>query len=214
MKRALSKLLLLLLAGVGGATLNVAMAWGLALSGPENRNVEAVGEFVETDDPAWFLRVVDEFGSRFVYAQAGYSSAARAVDVPHWSYASKALTARDADDFVIVIEQARGWPCLAMFGRITQGGLESEKTDGILNSPVFAKKNRMFSGNLPCKPIWPGFAINTIFYAAIVWGLFAVPGFIKRRRRIKRGLCQSCGYDLRRSLNTICAECGKGLDSR
>src|SRR5688572_11757506 len=23
--------------------------------------------------------------------------------------------------------------------------------------------------------VWPGFAINTIFYAAIVWGLFAVP---------------------------------------
>ena len=61
---------------------------------------------------------------------------------------------------------------------------------------------------LPCIPIWPGFAINTIFYAAILWVLFAFPFVIRRRRRIKRGLCPKCAYDLRGSASQTCPECG------
>jgi hypothetical protein len=45
--------------------------------------------------------------------------------------------------------------------------------------------------------LWPGFAINTIFYAAILWLPFAALGRFRRRRRIKRGLCPKCAYDLR-----------------
>src|SRR4029453_17217101 len=41
---------------------------------------------------------------------------------------------------------------------------------------------------------WLGFAINTIFYAAILWLLFAFPSALRRRRRIKRGLCPACAY--------------------
>ena len=64
---------------------------------------------------------------------------------------------------------------------------------------------------LPIRPIWPGFAINTIFYTAILWLLFAAPGFIRRRIRIKRGRCGACGYDLRgqpASGDRTCPECG------
>ena len=47
--------------------------------------------------------------------------------------------------------------------------------------------------------LWPGFAINTISYAAIVWILFTVPGVAVRRRvRRKRGQCAACGYSLPR----------------
>jgi predicted RNA-binding Zn-ribbon protein involved in translation (DUF1610 family) len=56
--------------------------------------------------------------------------------------------------------------------------------------------------------VWPGFAINTIFYAAIVWMLFAVPGAVRRRLRHKRGQCASCGYSLRESTSHVCPECG------
>jgi hypothetical protein len=38
---------------------------------------------------------------------------------------------------------------------------------------------------MPLQRIWPGFAINTIFYAAILWLLFAVPGFVCRRLVIR-----------------------------
>ena len=66
---------------------------------------------------------------------------------------------------------------------------------------------------LPLRPIWPGFAINTVFYAFILWLLFALGGTpfaLRRRRRIKRGLCPKCAYDLRGSAtdSTTCPECG------
>ena len=62
---------------------------------------------------------------------------------------------------------------------------------------------------LPFTPIWPGFAINTIFYAAVLWVLSAVPGKVRRWRRIKRGQCASCGYSLRGTPEIEkCPECG------
>jgi len=62
-------------------------------------------------------------------------------------------------------------------------------------------------------PIWPGFAINTVFYAAIMWLLFAAPFALRRRSRIRRGLCPKCAYDLRGSTpdSTTCPECGNAM---
>jgi hypothetical protein len=60
----------------------------------------------------------------------------------------------------------------------------------------------------PLCPLWPGFAINTMFYAAIVWVLFAAPGAIRRRVRRKRGQCAACGYSLREITSEKCPECG------
>lgn len=61
-------------------------------------------------------------------------------------------------------------------------------------------------GALPTRPLWPGFAINTVFYAAILWLLFAAPSALQRRRRIKRGLCPKCAYPV--GTNERCTECG------
>ena len=63
---------------------------------------------------------------------------------------------------------------------------------------------------VPMHPLWPGFAINTIFYAAILWLLFAFPFVIRRRRRIKRGLCPACAYPVGDS--AVCSECGKNVN--
>ena len=70
----------------------------------------------------------------------------------------------------------------------------------------------VFDGKLlPLRPIWPGFAINTVFYAVVLWLLFALGGTpfaLRRRRRIKRGLCPKCAYDLRGIESSACPECG------
>jgi hypothetical protein len=73
------------------------------------------------------------------------------------------------------------------------------------------------------RPIWPGFAINTVFYAAILWLLFAAPFALRKWRRIRRGMCAKCGYDLRGSPHPsplpvgvgvpVCPECGTRLPS-
>jgi hypothetical protein len=55
-------------------------------------------------------------------------------------------------------------------------------------------------------PLPTGFAINTVFYAAILWALFAVPFVLRRRRRIKRGLCPACAYPV--GEGAVCTERG------
>jgi hypothetical protein len=60
---------------------------------------------------------------------------------------------------------------------------------------------------IPWRPQWPGFAINTIFYAAILWLPFA-PFVARRVIRHKRGHCIKCGYDLRGAEHEVCPECG------
>ena len=61
---------------------------------------------------------------------------------------------------------------------------------------------------IPLRPIWPGFAINTIFYAAIVWLLSLLPFKVRRLVRRNRGHCLKCGYDLRGTSGGVCPECG------
>ena len=66
---------------------------------------------------------------------------------------------------------------------------------------------RLGSRFFPTGILWPGFAINTIFYAAVVWLLFFAPFQFRRYRRIKRGLCPACAYPVGSS--AVCTECGK-----
>ncbi len=61
---------------------------------------------------------------------------------------------------------------------------------------------------LPLHPLWPGFAINTIFYAAILWLLTLGPFTARRIIRHKRNRCINCGYDLRGAEHEVCPECG------
>ena len=91
--------------------------------------------------------------------------------------------------------------------------------DALCGDSFFAPSGNWKSGlvhlsgtsiSLPFKPIWPGFVINTVFYAVVLWPLFAGPLVLRRRRRIRRGLCPKCAYDLRGSPEdaTACPECG------
>ncbi len=61
---------------------------------------------------------------------------------------------------------------------------------------------------LPVGPLWSGFAINTLFYAVILWSLILGPFALRRLIRQRRGLCPACGYDLRHGEHEACPECG------
>ncbi len=56
-----------------------------------------------------------------------------------------------------------------------------------------------------------GFALNTLFYAAVLLGVVEGVGFARRRVRRGRGRCPSCDYD-RAGLaeGAACPECGGG----
>jgi hypothetical protein len=55
--------------------------------------------------------------------------------------------------------------------------------------------------------------INTIFYAAMLWLLFAVPRRWRRWLRIKRPRCPACVYqiDAAPGLGPRCSDCGAAL---
>ncbi len=61
---------------------------------------------------------------------------------------------------------------------------------------------------LPLAIIVPGFTVNTVFYAAILWLDIPGPFALRRVIRRKRGLCIKCGYDLRHAEHRACPECG------
>ncbi len=65
------------------------------------------------------------------------------------------------------------------------------------------------SGWIPLRPIWPGFAVNTIFYAAILWLLIPGPFALRRVLRVRHGQCLACGYDLAHGEHDRCPECGE-----
>ena len=58
------------------------------------------------------------------------------------------------------------------------------------------------------RPTWPAFAINTIFYAALL-GLLIYGPALRRFLRVRRGLCPKCAYPMGES--AVCSECGQAL---
>ncbi len=114
--------------------------------------------------------------------------------------------------------EGSGWPVVAMRTRYDEfpgplGGRSSIRrvTEGILLTPTAEVRlgDMLYSAKaLPLRPLWPGFAINTIFYAAILWLLAFGPFAVRRVVRRKRGHCIKCGYDLRGTEQEVCPECG------
>jgi hypothetical protein len=62
---------------------------------------------------------------------------------------------------------------------------------------------------LPTAVLPLGFALNTLFYAAVLLGVVEGVAFARRRIRRRKGRCASCGYD-RAGLaeGAACPECG------
>ena len=65
---------------------------------------------------------------------------------------------------------------------------------------------------IPITPMPGGFVVNTILYSAafvVLYSAILAPGKLRRRRRIRRGLCPACAYPVGGS--SICTECGRNL---
>ena len=61
-------------------------------------------------------------------------------------------------------------------------------------------------GMFASTPIWPGFAVNTLFYAGVLWVLSCGPFALRRMIRKRRGQCTHCAYPI--GTSDVCTECG------
>ena len=96
------------------------------------------------------------------------------------------------------------WPVRSVYDVVRMLS-DEERLDFMRSEFPSDRPSRVFA----FRPIWARFAINTIFYAAILWLLTLGPFTTRRFIRRKRGRCIKYGYDLRGTTHMIiCSECG------
>ncbi len=132
--------------------------------------------------------------SGFGYTKVGCGHRrCRTLDVPQWVEA--------------------GWPVRCLRGVRRVLGLAVPRS-WLKPKPVASSAVLVMPGRqLILHPIWPGFAVNTLFYAAILWLVIPGPFALRRHIRRKRGRCISCGYDLRHADHDACPDCGAAIPS-
>jgi hypothetical protein len=222
MKRRLSQLVLFLLLG---AIVNVAVAWGLAFSSARRyENSVAWGVDACTTQYHCLRSVGCGHSLGAVIASSNWLKRTGQdlvlfgdpVDVlPRWfplhGLAPGVQDGSIHSDSIFGVAHGLPIPCLYALRQVTVWP-NYQKVALIGRAfELEASSPGQFATLLPVRPIWPGFAINTIFYAAALWVVFLIPGSVKRFRRRRRGLCIHCGYDLRgQPANSHkCPECGK-----
>ncbi len=161
----------------------------------------------------WASIFVDFRGSPGIDLELALNSQpAPMVAPPQWSLVDWRQAPSSADGFAVVIETASGWPypSLAAFAgtRANEPGtVFAPRFALVLGQPEIEEGET--ARIVPLRPLWPGFAINTLFYAVILWLLFAAPFVLQRFCRVKRGLCARCAYPI--GVNDVCTECGTRL---
>jgi hypothetical protein len=200
-----------------GAIVNVAVAWGCAAwIGCPRREYRASFE-------PWVREVPTEW---LPPRQIGYGSVPGRSGI-YQTTAGFGMPGRVFEQYVkigncfwISVDQF-GWPRLS---------LECEERTAVLPGdvrnitrlpldiqiPGVAPSRGIFDRYLPLRPLWPGFAINTIFYAVILALLFYGPGRVRRFVRVRRGRCPACGFIIAPGTcaNGLCSECGATLPRR
>ncbi len=228
MKRRLTKVVLFLLLG---AIVNVAVAWTITALPPWPGWPQRPIVLTEIE---WPRPVPQHWPSRAnsvqerVFGQSAHIYFADVLEETETPDGELWATEQfvTVEEFVINIGTV-GWPCLALQWEVwlddvlPRGGAAGgpHRADG---QPVdtwwlggvdlpFEKFGFSQQGwkRLPVRPIWPGFAINTLFYAAVLWLLFPGPFALRRFIRLKRGLCPACAYP--RSESAVCSECGNAI---
>ena len=176
-----------------------------AFRGPRQPRADASDEEVE----AWLRDTIAHKAGRPLPRRKDVSI----VQTPGWSRAATppdpTVTARTS-----TLEDARGWPMRSMVSYLDPSSdpaaasppdcrLDFGDTQGPMDLPR----------GLPFRPIAPGFAVNTLFFAAIAGASLIAGRSLRRAIRRRRGQCIHCAYDLRAAPpdRTQCPECGRRL---
>lgn len=211
MKRPAKRILLFLLLG---AIVNITIAWVLeCLASPANvlsvdlTNAEAQSAMPLRSAPAT-APLTGVSGSRMILpGRTQYVLFAFHHEV------TNGVSIRYANQ--LLVYQA-GWPWRSMYGWTGIGVTPTEIGRHRLWRPQWMRQSSLFAvaatHGLPTGLLWPGFALDTLFYAALgasLWLVFTIPFALRRWRRAKRGLCRACAYPM--GTSDVCTECGAPL---
>jgi hypothetical protein len=97
---------------------------------------------------------------------------------------------------------AVGWPLVAAYATTTMGDSPS-----IHGTPMWEPRVFGTAWRVPYQPRWFGLVVNAVFYAALALAVMALGRWWRVRRRIRRGRCGACGYELGAGVD-VCPECG------
>jgi len=103
------------------------------------------------------------------------------------------LGSEDSESKVVVLTQC-GWPAQSVKALDLNAGVPLHQY--ALAVPWFLQKYPEEPRRLAYIPLWPGFAINTLFYAAVLWMLWSIPFALRRMIRKRRGQCEQCAYPI------------------
>jgi len=206
---------------VVGVVVNVLVAWGLNLDRQLPGNTVRFSSLSTSPGDKWPVRVpsswpeAPETIGRLVSSDLG-----RNVEI--WAYAKQ----EDGREVSVHVLRS-GWPAKAVertsWSSFSPWNLLNPSSTAGLCFPregvpssiwhVGLKIDLDLAGwsfrgrTVPLHPVWPGFAVNTLAYGAVAWGVLFAPGVVKRWRRRRRGACVGCGYELAGLVR--CPECGK-----
>ncbi len=194
MKRRLLIIAIFLLLG---AVVNVAVAYSCVFWAPDWPGGSSVALPAGSD---W----VREPGASWPAPNKGFASSAFGHSI-----VTRSATTKPGIAYHQTIIQF-GWPfrTVDLEGRAVAGRIQLIGVGRrIPATPLFRQTD--YYRHVPLRPIWPGFALNTLFYATILW-LLAWGAFALRRLvRLRRGLCPKCAYPMGES--AVCTECGGAL---
>lgn len=196
-----------------GAIVNVAVAWACVCWGPTPSRLSAAAI-----ERRWRAPVPDDWpptAKHWRVSRLGLTEYDVAGDAPRnasqsWDRSCQWVAQSGLPFRGLFMYRNRIESLLADSGWPMQWERPERLSDGLVipdwvPCPPFNRRMRF----LPTQVLWPGFAMNTVFYAAILWLIFGGPFALRRRLRARRGQCQACGYPI--GVSPVCTECGAAL---
>ena len=210
-RRALRICAVLLLWLMFGAVVNIFVASVASLARPDFDKLGSISIFGEDE---WRGTVPNEWPRRpymvFQRFAFGWESVCAYAHIPSTEPATS------PGDHTLDVHSA-GWPLRSLRGTYAYtwtyrgSAIAESRFLHLIELPkgyLWLSWPRYF----PTSPIWPGFAIDTVFFGLLGWSAVRFPGTVRRWRRHRAGKCLKCGYDLAGLASadraTTCPECG------
>lgn len=230
---------LVLLLLVGGAAVNVAVAWGSALfaSIPSTRGLdmpdaedEAMWNGQRPDFRDSTVRMVAVSRTALLDTHFMIGNASRTLQVEFddrgkvRSFGWSGTVDSRPYEWSMVVQS--GWPMRSLCGSRWSGQWDGAivSVQAALGLPHRADTAQQFAGAfliarsggggtehrlLPWGMLLRGFIVNTIFYALVLWLLIVMPLAARRALRRRRRLCVQCAYPI--GTSAVCSECGAAV---